>query len=334
MEIDYSVVIRTTGKAGEKYRALLDSIAMLDPKPKEVIVVLPEGYEFPPEKLGWEHFYFSPKGMVRQRVAGMEYCHTRYALVCDDDVSFPPDFVKKLYEPLLEGRAVFSAAPLYSFLPEDGRERWICQMMMSAVPMAFHKQDRYIAVLKSAGYSYNKSLNRIEKKYYEAQSLPWTCFFADTDAFRRIEIEKETWLDANGYSALDDQTMFYKAYLMGLKTVVVSNAFYEHLDAGTSMQKNKPAVLYAMKYNKVVFWRRFIYDVQTNNFQKGWSRFCFSYRMCWERFRDYLNLSRGRMTKENYAICKQGYSDGMNYLKTKAYLELPSFLKKESMREQ
>ena len=69
MNLDYSVIIRTTGKAGAKYQALLDSIAGLDPQPKEVIVVLPEGYALPSERLGWETFCFCPKGMVIQNGA-------------------------------------------------------------------------------------------------------------------------------------------------------------------------------------------------------------------------------------------------------------------------
>ncbi len=323
VSIDYSVVIRTTGKAGEKYQALLDSLAKLDPQPKEVIVVLPEGYDLPLEKLGWERFCFSTKGMVIQRAEGMAQCQTGFALVCDDDVSFPSDFVCKLYEPILEGEAVFSSAPLYSFLPDNGREKWICSIMLSAVPMVLHKKERYISILRSTGYSYNKGLDRSVKRYYEAQALPWTCFFADVKAFRAIEIEKEAWLDAHGYAALDDQTMFYKAHLMGLKTVVVSNAFYEHLDAGTSTQGNKPEALYAGKYNKVVFWRRFIYDMQNNVFQRGAARAAFIYRMLWERFRDYVNMFRGRMTKEEYKVCKQGYSDGRKYIQSKEYRDLP-----------
>ena len=94
--IEYSVIIRTTGKAGEKYQKLLDSVSKLDPQPREIIVVLPEGYDLPDERLGRETFYFSPKGMVRQRLAGVAVCKTDYALICDDDVSFPSDFVKKL----------------------------------------------------------------------------------------------------------------------------------------------------------------------------------------------------------------------------------------------
>ena len=70
-EIDYSVIIRTLGTAGEKYENLLKSISALEPQPKEIIVVLPEGYDLPKEQLGWERFLFSPKGMVSQRVYGI-----------------------------------------------------------------------------------------------------------------------------------------------------------------------------------------------------------------------------------------------------------------------
>ena len=119
--IDYSVIIRTTGNAHEKYQALLNSISGLEPQPKEVIVVLPEGYDAPAERLGWETILFCPKGMVRQRVEGVAACKTENALICDDDISFSPDFVQKLYKPLKEGRGAFSAAPLYSFLPEKGK---------------------------------------------------------------------------------------------------------------------------------------------------------------------------------------------------------------------
>lgn len=115
MEIDYSVIIRTTGKAGAKYAKLLESIDQLTPKPKEVIVVLPEGYSLPEEQLGWETYYFSPKGMVIQRMFGIEKCRTRYALVCDDDVRFSADFVQKLYEPIQNGKARLSAPPSIHF---------------------------------------------------------------------------------------------------------------------------------------------------------------------------------------------------------------------------
>lgn len=190
-KIDYSVVIRTTGEANEKYQALLNSIDSLNVKPTEVIVVLPEGYDLPQEQLGYEKFYFSPKGMVIQRLTGIECCKTRYALVCDDDVVFNADFVEKLYMPVEQGRAFFSAAPLYSFLPPKGLKAVLCTIMGSAVPMLLHRNKCYVSVLKTSGYSYNRHLDTSKTRYYETQSIPWTCFFADVDVFKVLELEKE-----------------------------------------------------------------------------------------------------------------------------------------------
>lgn len=49
---DYSVTIRTLGTAEDKYQRTLDSIATQSIQPKEVIIVLANGYECPKEQLG------------------------------------------------------------------------------------------------------------------------------------------------------------------------------------------------------------------------------------------------------------------------------------------
>ena len=81
MTIDYSVIIRTTGQAGEKYTKLLESIKKLKPQPREIIVVLPEKADLPENQLGYEKFFYSPKGMVIQRMCGIAKCKTRYGLI-------------------------------------------------------------------------------------------------------------------------------------------------------------------------------------------------------------------------------------------------------------
>ena len=322
-EIEYSVVIRTTGNAGEKYRALLRSIAGLAPAPAEVIVVLPEGYALPTDQLGYERFCFSPKGMVIQRLAGLKACRTPYALVCDDDVAFPSDFVEKLYAPVRELGAAFSAAPLYSFLPDPGKEALLNLLMAKAAPTLLHRKDRYVSVLRSTGYSYNRHLDRSRMRFYETQSAAWTCFFADVRAFEKIEFDREIWLDAHGYSALDDQTMFYKAWRMGYKTIVVSNASYEHLDAGTSKRNNRPAAIYSGTFNRVVFWHRFVFLGQKTPAGRLLSRAAFGYCMFWHFAWIRSKVLRGRMTKEDYALCRKGFTDGKEYLKSEEYRELP-----------
>lgn len=318
--ISYSVIIRTTGKANEKYQKLLNSIRKLEPQPEEVIVVLPEGYSKPKEQLGDEKFYFSPKGMVAQRMKGIEECRTRYALICDDDVCFRSDFVQKLYKPICQGLCAFSAGPLYSFLPA-GKGVFLDLMMGNAAPTFFHK-ERYVSVMRTSGYSYNRHLEQ-KKKYYETQSVAWTCFFADIEALKSIDFESESWLDSHGYSALDDQTMFYKAYLRGLKTMVVVNAVYEHLDARTSTRNNKPAALYSMGYNRVVFWNRFIYAMQPNGILRCWSRLCFAYKNFMTRLYEVVSVMVGKRTKEDYKIIRKGQSDGWRYIRSEEYLNLP-----------
>lgn len=327
MRIDYSVVIRTTGKAKDKYQALLDSIEKLDPRPIEVIVVLPNGYELPEEQLGYEKFYFSPKGMVIQRMTGIEKCTTKYALICDDDVKFESDFVQKLYQPIKEGLCYLSAGPLYSFLPQKGFKALVSILTASAVPTVLHKKSRYVSVLKSTGYSYNRHLNQSKTTYYDTQSVAWTCFFADVNAIKKLEFDKETWLDSHGYSAMDDQTMFYKAWLNGYKTIVVSDAIYQHMDGKTSTSGNKTNVLYSAVYNRFVFWHRFIYSINTNGFGRFLSVVAFAYKRFGSWVMDCCDILRNRLSKEEKRIKKQAYKDVRDYIKSAEYNMLPKVIK-------
>lgn len=320
--IDYSVIIRTTGNAHNKYQALLNSISKLQPQPKEVIVVLPEGYEIPKEKIGWEKFYFSPKGMVIQRLVGINECTTQYALVCDDDIQFDEEFVQKLYEPIKNGLCQLTVGPLYSFLPSKGINSIIAAIMANAVPTLFHK-DRYISILRSSGYSYNRNLETENEQYFETQSAPWTCFFGNIDAIKAIGLEDEIWLDKHGYSAMDDQTMFYKGWLRKIKTITVSNAIYIHLDAGTSKNNNQHSVLFSTSFNRIVFWHRFIYCKQDKISLKIWSIICIHYYLIWLFLFDIHDLLRKRLSGKDLLVKRKGCKEGWRYIKSSQYKEIP-----------
>lgn len=322
MTIDYSVIIRTTGQAGEKYTKLLESIKKLKPQPREIIVVLPEKANLPENQLGYEKFFYSPKGMILQRMCGIAKCKTRYGLICDDDVVFEEEFVQKLYKPIFEDNYRMSIAPLYSFFPAKGINSLICTIMASAIPTFFHK-DCYNVVLRTTGYSYNRNLDSNIRPYYDTQSAPWTCFFAEIDAIKEIDFEKELWLDSHGYSALDDQTMFYKAWLRGIKTAVVPDAVYQHLDAKTSTKNNKPAFLYSSVYNRIIFWHRFIFK-QQRCFGKVWSVLCIGYRLFWMLLLDIIDLIRNRMTYKELKIKIKAFFDGCRYLQSKEYQKMDS----------
>lgn len=321
--IDYSVIIRTTGKAGEKYRQLLRSISQLDPQPQAVIVVLPEGYALPEDKLGWETFYFCPKGMVIQRLHGIAQCKTAYALICDDDITFAPDFVKQLHTPLASGSYGISAGPLTEFFPDKGLPTFMSVLTGASGPSLFHKK-RYNTVWRTTGYSFNRNIR--PGNLYETQSAPWTCFYVDIGKLRSIRFEDELWLDKNGYSAHDDTAMFYKAWLRGIKSVIVGDAPYQHLDAKTSTQGNRERVFLASGFNHVVFWHRFLSG--GNAFKRLWSKLCIRYRLGTQHLYHRLNLLRGRMTAEEITAFESGVRAGWQWLNTDEYKSLPSVLEK------
>lgn len=320
--IDYSIVIRTTGNAGKKYEMLLQSINNLNLQPKEIIVVLPEGYNEPKEKIGYEHFYYCKKGMVNQRIYGLNVCKTKYALFCDDDVSFERDFVEKLYRPIKENKSAFSAGPLVDFFPDKGIKSVVSLIIGGATPTFFCK-NRYNHILRTTGYSYNRNLKN--KEYFYTDSLPWTCFFADVSAMKDINMESEMWLDKNGYAALDDQTMFYKAILRGYKTLVVKDALYKHNDAKTSFKENDK-VLYCSAFNRTVFWHRFIYLNQKNPILKIWAIICFKYMKTMMKIFNYIQMKRGKIDFHSFHGLMDGFKDGSNYLSSDEYLNLPKIL--------
>lgn len=320
MEIEYSVIIRTTGKAGEKYQRLLDSIAKLVPRPKEVIVVLPNDYEKPVQRLGWETFYTCPKGMVIQRLHGISQCKTKYALISDDDIAFDPDFVQKLVKPLETGRYGISAGPLLEFFPAPGINAAASAIMGAAVPTVFNR-DRYNTVLKTTGYSYNRHLE--SDRIYETQSAPWTCFFADVQKLRSIHFEDELWLDKNGYSAYDDTCMFYKAWLRGVTPVIVADAPYRHMDAKTSTNGN-PHVVRATDFNRIVFWHRFLYSMTPSLPGKTAAVLAIAHRSLWNWLWIGLGILRRRNTLQELRSAIQGFWDGFCYISSQEYWELPS----------
>lgn len=322
--MEYSVIIRTTGKAGEKYRSLLQSIENSSIKPTEVIVVLPEGYDKPKEQLGYEKFYFCKRGMVNQRLFGINQCNTEYAFVTDDDISFEADFIDIVSAPVVSGDYAISIGPLIEFLSKKGKESFVYIITGRALPTLFHK-NRYNTVLKTTGYSYNRHLQYGKGRLYETQSAPGACFFINVPKLRSIHFEDELWLDMHGYAAYDDEAMYYKAWINGLKTVLVADAHFNHLDGRTSSNNNADVRDYCYSFNKLVFWRRFIYD-RSNPLKKIWCKICLGYHLfAISLIRVLLSWKKHNGNNSVYSA-KQGKKDAKEWIKSKEYKDLPPVL--------
>ena len=102
LTMEYTVVIRTLGKAGEKYQQMLDSLKVQTMPPKEIIVYIAEGYDIPKETIGTERYVYVKKGMVAQRALQYDEVKTEYMLFLDDDLYLPADTVEKMFSLLKE----------------------------------------------------------------------------------------------------------------------------------------------------------------------------------------------------------------------------------------
>lgn len=313
--MEYSVIIRTIGKAGEKYQRLLDSISNSNVHPKEIIVVIPEGFDLPKEQLGYEKYVFCKRGMVNQRLEGIAQCKTDYALILDDDIAFDSDFVELVSKPVVSGEYAISSGPLLEFFPPKGKHSLFAAITGNAVPTFFHK-NRYNTILHTTGYSYNRNIVFNQNKLYETQSAAWTCFFADVNKLRSIHFEDELWLDDHKYSAHDDTAMFYKAWLMGYKSVIVADALYEHLDAKTSKIDNAEAREFALGFNTYVFWKRYILE-PSKSVEKLWSRICFGYYLLFARVSAAFKIKKSRRAGSSFF---EGIKSGKKWVKTDEYM--------------
>ena len=95
--MNYSVVIRTLGRAGEKYLSLLKSLVTQTIKADCIIVYIAEGYSLPQETLGIETYVYVPKGMAAQRALKYDEVKSEYILFLDDDLYLPPTFVEDMF---------------------------------------------------------------------------------------------------------------------------------------------------------------------------------------------------------------------------------------------
>lgn len=334
MHCNYSVIIRTLGKAGAKYQKLLDSISAQTIPPSEIIVVLPEGYAPPAEKTGQEKFIYGEKGMVRQRHTGIEAASGEFVLLCDDDIAFPPNFMEQCHKRLQE----HCADVLIPSRPEDYEEsqngktflktglRMTYLLLTGQVfPALFQRKYRY-AVSPTGGIIAQFSIDR--HKTYLAQSGAGGCLLMKRTTAKAVRFLEEKWLDDAAYALPEDHVFLYKTYLSGSKILYTPDIAYEHLDAASSMegslQRARQAKwLYATARNYTLFWHRFLFLPSSSTLQKLFLSLCLTFRMANTATLLFLSCipMPGRRTCLTSLL--QGYRDAFLFIKTPSYQSLP-----------
>lgn len=274
MNFDYSVVIRTLGNTGEKYRCMLDAIERQTVQPAEIIVVIPEGYSLD-HRIGTEQIIRSGKGMVTQRATGITYAKSDYLLVLDDDLDFPSDFVEQMYHSMQKqsldcvlvsghwnGTGIESGG---NSMP--GRLR---RLRLAFTGQAFYsrKKSQYYDVVSSTG-GHRTFLNHEEGL---CQTGSFACFFIKAKAAKAVDFNEDLWLERgtiSSYAACDDAVFFYKCFLRGGRIAYTKATDFSHLDAAAGRPAKdrlteKRNRLYTLARNRTIFWFRYIWPSRHN----------------------------------------------------------------------
>ena len=306
--MEYTVVIRTLGTAGDCYQRTLNSLLEQSIKPQAIIIYIAEGYPIPKETVGIERYVYVNKGMVAQRALSYDEVETDYILFLDDDIYMPPTFVETLYNELIEHKGHVISPCVFDIHKVSWRSKVMHSLKGKAGVRLWDKRWGF-KVLRTGGFSYN---NSPVKSVYESTTNAGACFFCKKSDFLKIRYEEELWLDETPYALPDDQVMFYKMHLCGLKVLTSFDSGIVHLDAGSAMQASNEKVLkviYSEFRNKTIFWYKYIYTREKIWLMKVWSILCYSYAMGVQFF--YLKL---KGMKIEAVTLRNGVIDGWKYI--------------------
>lgn len=318
--MEYTVVIRTLGKAGEKYQKMLDSLKTQTILPKEIITYIAEGYEIPKETIDIEQYVYVKKGMVAQRALPYNEVKTEYILFLDDDVYLPPNGVERLYNALIEHNANVISPDVF-----PNAERPFLSSLMMAISgrmVARHDDGKWgYKVMRNSGYSYNKNPRQ---SVYRSQTNAGPCFFCSKKDFLSINFQDELWMDNLTYALGDDQVMFYKMHISGLKVLTIYDSGIVHLDAGSTMQTmdKKRSMIYSDFWFKTVFWHRFIYKPEKNLILRLYAFVCLTYALLFT-----LMISLFKLEFDILKIKWKSIRSACTFLKSDYYCSLPQIIK-------
>lgn len=290
--MEYTAVIRTLGKGGDYYQKTLDSLILQSIPPSAIIVYIAEGYALPAETVNREQYVYVKKGMVAQRALQYKEVKTEYILFLDDDVYLPPTGVETLYHELQQYKGDVISPYVFYNHKKSIKEKLRLAVFGREFCRLFGNRWGF-KVLSTAGFSY---INNPKKAVYESQTNAGPCFLCRKEDFLNIKYEDELWLDETPYAFPDDQVMFYKMYLSGLKILTSYDSGIVHLDAGSSTGNvdRTCKVIYSEYRNKLIFWHRFIYSNEKNYLLRLWKIACIIYVYVLQSINATYKLLKGR----------------------------------------
>ncbi len=251
--LTYSIAIRTLGTGGEKYREELRSIQLQTVRPERVLVYIAEGCTEPVFREGNEEYIPVPRGMMAQRILPYNEISSDCVLMLDDDVRLAPDSAEKLLAALEGQRADCVGADVFR-----NQEMPLNRRLFAAVTgLVFpHRSRKWAFKLhRNGSFSYN---GRPEDLPYLSQTCGGPAQLWRKDAFLRMRMEEELWLDTLPFPYNEDTLMTYKLYRNGGRLCVLYGSGIENLDGATSSAGYKNSmdrIHVRTKASFMVWWR-------------------------------------------------------------------------------
>lgn len=263
----YSIVIRSLGTAGDKFRRELESICAQTVQPERVLVYIADGYDRPEFTIGREEYAWVPKGMMSQRVLHYDEIHSDCILMLDDDVLLAPDSAERMLKALVENNADCVGADVF----ENHRMPFLTKVYAVITNLVFPHRSRFWAfrIHRNGSFSYN---SRPSKSFYWSQSSGGPAALWRKEAFLRMHFENELWLESLGFPYGEDALMFYKLFSNNGRLGVLYDAGITNLDAQSSSAvfRKSSEHIYVRTKASFMIWYRSIYrngkDTATSRF--------------------------------------------------------------------
>ena len=254
--LTYSVAIRTLGTAGDKFRQELESLKTQTLQPDRILVYIAEGYARPPFQVGREEYVWVPKGMVAQRALPYDEIDSDCILLLDDDVELAPDSAARLLSAMEDHAADCVGADVFRNQDLPLKSKIIAAVTNLVLP---HRDPEWAFKIRLDGsFSYN---HRPVRSFCRSQTCGGPAMLWRKDAFARVRLQDERWLDALGFAFGDDALESYKLYRNGGRLGVLYDAGIRNLDAASSSAafKRSPERMYVRTKASLLTWWRCCY---------------------------------------------------------------------------
>ena len=249
----YSIVIRTLGTAGEKFRKELESICAQTVQPERVMVYIAEGYHKPDFTVGKEEYVRVPKGMMSQRALRYDEITSDCLLMLDDDVLPAPDSAEKMLRAMVEHNADCVGADVF----QNHRMPLKTKIYAALTNLVFPhwNQNWAFKVRRNGSFSYNARPN---SDFCWSQSCGGPAMLWRKEAHLNAHLEDELWLDNLGFAYGDDQLETYKLHANSGRLGVLYDAGITNQDAQSSsgaFRKGSEYFYVRTKAMFMVWWR-------------------------------------------------------------------------------